>query len=1407
MGRSKKNRWYLGLDIGTNSVGFCATDEEYNILTKYQKLQCGSRLFEEGKDASQRRRYRCTRRRMARRGERIKLLRGLFKDAIVGKDPKFFNRLEESNYHIEDKSEKSKYSLFDDPKYKDFDYYKKYRTIYHLRQYLRKHDASDPRLLYLACHHLIKYRGHFLYETFNTESSRDFKDILEDINFDLKRVFKSDNFQLAEDKIVSVAEKLKDKESLNAEQLDIITSQLNPQRRKELTSILDSIRGSAPINLKTFDEVVDYESLQNDISLKKKLKEFRFGSPNYNELLPDIERYFDAEKRNDFLSLLNHMKEFYDSVRLRKLLDGHETISDAMVARYEKHHNDLKLFKSFVKRNCPEKYKEIFRKNYNHPEKKEDPKDVPHASYQNYIGSNRTNSKKEKSYSSTKIKNKPFTADYMRFLQYVKNLLDELIEAKRVSESDEDYRIIRDSVNAEDFCKKHNLVDNSVIPYQLTLKEMSDILAKQQHNFDFLTNDTVKKIKSILSFRIPYYVGPLSELHSYKDGKFSWIIKKKKEEKVLPWNFYDIVDINATREEFIGKMTPCCVKLRAEKALPKQSLLYQKYMVLNELNSVSVNNKRISQDEKKIIYKEICLKGEKLKNTTIENKLRAHYPGREELKVTSEIDFKAELSSLVKLKYVLGTDMDEEMCEDIILWHTVFSEGKSQVREKIEEKYGKTLDQDKIDKLTKLNFTGWGKFSKKFLAEIVVRNAETQEEALSVIYLLENTCQNLNEIINDKKYEPKFVEVIERENKRDGVQKIDSEYIKALHCSPSEKRSILQAIKIAKELAAVNGCPPSKIFVEVSRGGKSAQRGKIPDSRKQKIKSLYDQLEKHDDQYLDDRLLSEFKTCEDSDFQRDEIFLYFLQLGRCMYTGERIELGELLNGNCCEKDHIYPQNLCPGNPMDNMVLVKKLQNGYKSDDHSLKPEIIEKNKDELWKPLLERKLISQEKYKRLTEPLSQEIIDKFSNKQLNTTNIAVIETINALKLLFGNNESNKTIIVYSKAQRVSYFRRKYKLIKSRIINNLHHGYDAYLNIVVGNYWDGVHQNYKHSRIVKDLHLEDLFESDVPGIWKTSYITKIRDYVQCNNKNYLNKFAVTVRPHDVKGKFYDETIYPVNVGDIPIHNPSPSKTNPYDVSKSGGYKNMMTSYVCAVKYLKRGKKGEIVTDLLPVYVKDRQKATKKITELDIFKDKKDLKVTYGHIPFGSLLEIGGIRYYLLGRSLGGRDRIQLTVANEWQPEESIIKMIDDIEDFSNLAIDKKLKLDDNLTKYPYAKGKTIEKDKNLKVLEAIIEQFRKPIYREYTFSKKLDNLRYEKFKESSLVSQAKLITELLDSLRTGKNCDARLIGGYENETCRVVTSFSSLLKNVPQNCKKVYLISQSTTGLVEKKIDVFDEGLS
>lgn len=90
--------YYLGLDIGTNSIGWAVTDKNYKLQKLNGKTLWGIRLFEEAVPAQERRLHRNARRRQQRRVERIKLLQELFAEAIAEKDPGFFCGWQKVNF-------------------------------------------------------------------------------------------------------------------------------------------------------------------------------------------------------------------------------------------------------------------------------------------------------------------------------------------------------------------------------------------------------------------------------------------------------------------------------------------------------------------------------------------------------------------------------------------------------------------------------------------------------------------------------------------------------------------------------------------------------------------------------------------------------------------------------------------------------------------------------------------------------------------------------------------------------------------------------------------------------------------------------------------------------------------------------------------------------------------------------------------------------------------------------------------------------------------------------------------------------------------------------------------------------------------------------------------------------------
>lgn len=71
-------------------------------------------------------------------------------------------------------------------------------------------------------------------------------------------------------------------------------------------------------------------------------------------------------------------------------------------------------------------------------------------------------------------------------------------------------------------------------------------------------------------------------------------------------------------------MTNKCTYLLGEDVLPKNSLLYQKFMVLNELNNLKIRGKGISVALKQQIYEDLFCSHTKVTGKKLLTYLRAH---------------------------------------------------------------------------------------------------------------------------------------------------------------------------------------------------------------------------------------------------------------------------------------------------------------------------------------------------------------------------------------------------------------------------------------------------------------------------------------------------------------------------------------------------------------------------------------------------------------------------------------------------------------------------------------------------------------------------------------------------------------------------------------------------------------
>lgn len=91
-----KNGYYLGVDIGTDSVGYAVTDRDYSLCRFKGEPMTGVALFDKADQCADRRAHRTSRRRYARRQMRVNLIQDLFCVEMAKVDPNFFIQMSES---------------------------------------------------------------------------------------------------------------------------------------------------------------------------------------------------------------------------------------------------------------------------------------------------------------------------------------------------------------------------------------------------------------------------------------------------------------------------------------------------------------------------------------------------------------------------------------------------------------------------------------------------------------------------------------------------------------------------------------------------------------------------------------------------------------------------------------------------------------------------------------------------------------------------------------------------------------------------------------------------------------------------------------------------------------------------------------------------------------------------------------------------------------------------------------------------------------------------------------------------------------------------------------------------------------------------------------------------------------
>lgn len=1363
---------FIGLDMGTTSVGWAATDENYEVIKKNGKALWGIRLFDEAQTAEDRRMHRIARRRIERRSRRIDLLQELFAQEICKKDPGFYERLNESGLYEEDKRVHQTNSLFNDVDFNDKAYYKKYPTIYHLRHALMtENHPFDVRLVYLAIHHILKHRGHFLFENFQTdekgtsgfdESFAAFGSALDRIKGSSPDVRKAD----------SMKDILKDKKLGVKEKAASLLQCLGQGKEKDFKAMMTLAAGGT--------------ASLSDIFNDEKLKDFEknkvnFSSAQFEENEPDI--MVELGDRYDLIAALHGL---YNWSLLAELMGEYHYISEAKIAVYDKHKADLKVLKRVLKQR-PDIYAKIFR----------EPGSSANKNYSAYVG-------------VCKVKGKKAAIEkcsYEDFTKTLKSCLKDMPDS-----NDKDY--ISRELNMGTFLPKSVSKENGVIPYQLHLQELKIILSKAEAYLPFLKvrdqyGTVSDKIISLFTFRIPYYVGPINE-----HAGSCWVVKKDKQGKVYPWNFTEKIDIEKSAEGFIRNLTNKCTYLIGEDVLPKNSLLYSEFTVLNELNNVRIGETMqklpLSLKEKVMDNLFSCYKH--VSRTKFIKYLVSEGIDKKEAESISGLDgdFKSSLSSLIDMKHILGNDFSREDAEKMIKDITIFGGDKKMLKNRLHREFS-YLTPEQLTSLTRLSYDGWGRLSKEFLVNLLPAEGDSCEvlvdhtsgEVLNIISALRQTSYNLMELLGSRFGYGQAIE--ERNRKEEGQGRITYKDVEDLYISPAVRRPLWQALKIVREIVKITGKEPSKIFIEMAR--ENGEKGKRTISRKARLQALYKKCRDDTRDWA-----KELEGKSEEDFRSDRLYLYYTQMGRSMYTGKPIDINRLFDRNVYDIDHIYPQSLTGDDSLDNRVLVEKTVNAKKGDTYPLSSALdgcyisgqqihiqdIQKEMRPFWHMLLEKELISKEKYNRLsrTIPLSDTEKAAFIGRQLVETRQSTKACAELLSKAYP-----QTRIVYTKAGNASRFRQYGGFIKVRDMNDYHHAKDAYLNIVVGNVFDtrftaNPLHFLKGNHPVYSLNTEALYGHKVSRSGVDAWIPAEKDekgQVMAGHEGTMgtvrkwmrkNNILFTRMPYERKGELFKENILKKGKGQVPIKGNSPVS----DIKKHGGYNMAKVAYMMLVKREEKGKSVYLL-ESIPIHLKESLKTDNERLEYckkiwDAQGDKYiNPEICISKILFQSLLEIDGFKAHISRKT---NNRFAMRNAQELCMDNALAGVLKNVLKFIHR---KTVQKDAVITEYD-----GVSDDNTLTLYDLFVKKLSSSIYRK-KYATQADFLcqSKDKFKNLSLEERCEVLGSILHLFQCNPVLsDLHLLGGKKS------TGTILLNKKIkPED--HVYLIEQSVTGFFEKRI--------
>lgn len=385
-----------------------------------------------------------------------------------------------------------------------------------------------------------------------------------------------------------------------------------------------------------------------------------------------------------------------------------------------------------------------------------------------------------------------------------------------------------------------------------------------------------------------------------------------------------------------------------------------------------------------------------------------------------------------------------------------------------------------------------------------------------------------------------------------------------------------------------------------------------------------------------------------------------------------------------------------------------------------------------------------------------------------------------------------TEIVSVKASLVSEFRQQFNLPKSRLLNDLHHAKDAYLNIVAGNIWHcKFSRQFWRAEEPHNAKVEVVFTRPVvcngKTVWNGAADKDRVVKIARKNTAHMTKYAFFR-----KGEFFNQNPVSAAKGLTPI-----KKDRPTEIY--GGYQKSTASFFVLVKYEIAKKKDIMVMPVELLYgdqfVQDEcfafeyAKRTiaditgKPVESVEFLLNKRLIKVN-------TVLSLNGFRVCISGKANGGKViGVSCLFSFKTSPENEIyIKRLE--------SFDNRRRKDSNIMFDESHDG--ISAEQNLALYDCYIDKWQNSPF-QHRPSHPLNKLKEGRGKFAALSPQQQITVLLSIQGLFGRSikADLTLIGAGSSVGA---ASLSSSISNWKKYYTDARIIDQSASGLFEKVSD-------